>query len=385
VIEKLLENWLDNASERSYQAAFVHMLSGQGFAVVHSTRHNVLEYGKDVLAVSPTGEGCAYQLKGNPGGRLGLAQFRQEIQPQLVQLMSQPVVFPGFPARAHKSYLVTNGYFEEEVQRAIDDLNRGPYLSKVELLSRGDLLKWAKELGASLWPSELDHTRVLLEIFLADTADLLPVPKLSVLLSKVLSLGDEETLKGNPEFQRRVTSAALLTGITTAGFSNRENHFSVACAWVLFAANLIAAARKHEMELAGPAAEALSLAEGAAGDALVSLWSEVKGRHHLVEGHAFSDAEVWGWRYTTLVGAFSCLALFDESREILSEVDRDELHTWLRQRHKGLQIWGEAAIACLVPWLVWLRKHDPTLRPDVELAEVSRSSSRKTTLEVAPR
>lgn len=53
MIEKLLENWLDSASERSYQAVFVQILSAQGYRVVHSTRHTALEYGKDVLAIDP--------------------------------------------------------------------------------------------------------------------------------------------------------------------------------------------------------------------------------------------------------------------------------------------------------------------------------------------
>ena len=62
MIEKLLENWLDSASERSYQAVFVQMLSAQGYRVVHSTRHTALEYGKDVLAIDQDGNGCAFQV-----------------------------------------------------------------------------------------------------------------------------------------------------------------------------------------------------------------------------------------------------------------------------------------------------------------------------------
>lgn len=112
MIEKLLENWLDNASERSYQPVFVQMLSAQGYHVVHSTRHQILEYGKDILAVDPDGVGCAYQLKGNPGGSLGLRQFRDEVQPQLVQMMSQAIVFPGFPDGPHRSISWSTGLFD---------------------------------------------------------------------------------------------------------------------------------------------------------------------------------------------------------------------------------------------------------------------------------
>lgn len=70
MIEKLLENWLDSASERSYQPVFVQMLVADGYRVLHSSRHCLLEYGKDILAIAPDGVGCAFQLKGDPKGRM---------------------------------------------------------------------------------------------------------------------------------------------------------------------------------------------------------------------------------------------------------------------------------------------------------------------------
>ncbi len=121
--ERLLEGWLDSASERSYQGPFCQVLAAQGYAVLHSTRHAPIEFGKDVIAVAPDGVPCAYQLKGNPGSRLTHAQYR-EIAPQLFELATQSIVFPGRPPGPHRSYLVTNGNVDEEVQRAIDDMNR---------------------------------------------------------------------------------------------------------------------------------------------------------------------------------------------------------------------------------------------------------------------
>lgn len=372
MIEKLLENWLDSASERSYQAVFVQMLSAQGYRVVHSTRHTVLEYGKDILAIAPDGKGCAYQLKGNPGGKLGLDQFRRDVQPQLVQLMTQAVVFPGFPQEPHRAYLVSNGYFEEEVQRAVDDLNRMPYASKVLLISRGDLLNWCKKLGTSLWPSELKDTRLLIELFLSDPKDILPIKKLSSLVSKILAVESiDAKLSGKPEFYRSVTSAALLTGIATSGFAEAENHFAVASSWAFFVVTVIAAAEKHGFKLEEAALETLKLAEAAAGDALSQLWNEFKDREHLVEGNPLSDSEVYGWRYTTLLGAFSCLALFDDATPQLTEESRSQLKRWLVQPHRDFYLWGEGAVANLVPWLVCLRKYDATLRPDLQIAALT--------------
>jgi len=371
VIEKLLENWLDSASERSYQAVFVQMLSGRGYRVVHSTRHTALEFGKDVLAVAPDGAGCAYQLKGNPRGKLGLAQFRSEVQAQLVQLMSQPVVYPGFPSGSHKAFLVSNGYFDEEVQRAVDDLNRAAYLSKVTLISRGDMLDWCKSMGALLWPSELSDVRTLLEIVLSDSRDLLPTEKLSELLGKTLATNSiDERRVGQAELHRMVTSAALLTGIATAHFAESKNHYAVASAWTLLAVMVIAATEKHGHPLGTAAQETLNLAEAAALDALAELWEEVSGRTHLVEGNAMTDPEVYGWRHGVLLGALSCLAIAHDNTQLLDEESATKLKAWLLKPHQGINLWGEGAIVNLVPWLVYIRKHDPTTRPDLEIEEI---------------
>lgn len=369
MIEKLLENWLDSASERSYQASFVQMLGGQGYRVLHSTRHCALEYGKDVIAIAPDNVPCAFQLKGNPGGRLGLREFRAEIQHQLVQLISQPIVFPGIPkGTPHHSFLVSNGYFEEEVHRAVDDLNRGQYLSKVELIGRGQLLAWANQLGASLWPSEMTNVRELLEVFLHDGRDLLPLRRLASMLEEILALRmDDEPLK-RAKLQRASPSAALLTGIATHHFAAAENHFAVASAWCLFAVSIISCERSR-LNVSGTAKEGLALAEDAIKDSLVALWNEAQARSHLVEGNALADPELFRWRYTLLCGLFSALWFFPGDTDEDGK-RRTAISKWLRCRHEHLNLWGEGAIPCFLALLFFLRRTDATIRPDFELASL---------------
>lgn len=369
MIEKLLENWLDSASERSYQAVFVQMLSAMKYRVVHTTRHTALEFGKDILAVAPDDVGCAYQLKGNPGGKLGLSQYRSEVLPQLLQLISQPVVFPGFPPGAHRAYLVSNGFFEEEVHRSVDDLNRGPFASKVHLIGRGDLLQWAKELGPSLWPSELTDVRSLIELVMAQADDLLPTEALADLLGKVLSNDPARGGKvGEDEFHRRVTSAALLTGIATSHFAEANNNFAVASAWGLLAILIIGAAGKHRQPLDGATLATVRLAEDVALGALIELWEEVSARKHFVEGNGMTDPEVHGWRYGLLMSVLACLGIAHDDLSLLDDVSARELQKWLVKRHTGVDLWGEAALVYLVPWLLYIRRHDPTVRPDQEIA-----------------
>lgn len=373
MIEKLLENWLDNASERSYQAVFVQILSARGFQVIHSTRHTALEFGKDILAIDPEGTVCAYQLKGTPGGKLGLGAFRAEIQPQLVQLMTQCPVFPGIPEGVHSSFLVNNGYFQEEVTHAIDTLNRNPaFPSKVTLIDRGHLLGWCKELGTSLWPSELQNTRDLLELFLCDPKDLLPTKKLASLLEALFELHQAEPIVLKlSELERRAASAALLTGIATAPFAESSNHLAVAFAWTLFSTTLISAVEKHGQRLSGSLEQTLRLAELTIGDSLAELWEEVRTNPNLVEGNPLAEPEVRGWRHVTLTGALACLAFFDDAFGSLSEESRDGLTSWLKSPSLQFQVWGEGAIPPLVVRAVWCLVHAEGTTARGELAALA--------------
>ena len=238
MLNRILENWLDNASERSYQNVFCQILSAEGYTILHSTRHSALEYGKDVLAKSPNGEVCAYQLKGNPGSRLTLSQFTA-IQNQLTQLVTQPVIFPGISINSHKSFLVTNGYIDEEVQRAIDDLNRAFEKQNsigrpIEVIQRGDFIVWLKEYGSSLLPDEIKDFENLIKILNADGKYSFPIEIFHKLLSSILFLDTESKEISAAKLKRNVTSAAVLTEICLRNFSNCKNYYAEITAWVMF-------------------------------------------------------------------------------------------------------------------------------------------------------
>ena len=66
---KLVENWLTNAKELSFTAPFVQLLIAEGFTVLQS-KGGVNEQSKDVIAKSPEGKICCFQLKcGNIGSK----------------------------------------------------------------------------------------------------------------------------------------------------------------------------------------------------------------------------------------------------------------------------------------------------------------------------
>ena len=95
MIERVIESWLDNAVERSFQGPFCAMLAADGFTVVHLSRHCGMELGKDAIAVAPDGTPCAYQLKTAPAGRLSLRHWREEISRQVFDLVVGRIVHPS--------------------------------------------------------------------------------------------------------------------------------------------------------------------------------------------------------------------------------------------------------------------------------------------------
>lgn len=251
--EKLIERWLDSINERGYQAAFLQMLAGEGHAVVHSTRHMAIEFGKDVVSIDPEGVPCAFQLKGNPGGRLTLAQFR-EIKGQIEELVEQPIRYPGIPDTPHKCYLVTNGEVEEEVQRAIDDLNlgyqrRGFHLnSRLKLISRGMLLDWAVKYSSTFWPESFSIHEKLIRFYNEDGAGPLNLDLLSQGLDEILKISGEGSRLGTLEFERREISASLFITFAVRNFVNQKNHTAVASAFAALFVALICGQARHDVD-----------------------------------------------------------------------------------------------------------------------------------------
>jgi len=351
VLSKLIESWLDNASEKSYQPAFCQMLISRGYTVIHSTRHCPIEYGKDVLAIAKDGVPCAFQLKGNPGGSLSLSQFR-EIRPQLDELVNQHIAHPSISKDVpHRCYLVTNGRIEEEVTLAISQSNdtnaRDGYPHrKLETIAREQLLGWALELESDFWPSELTELRTLLEILTHHGDELFPVEKLHKLLEPLFKMTPGEGEKvGDAEFSRRLSSAALLTAVALKPFSGCANHFAVVSAWVIFSVYAIGFATKYKKraELVTPS---LNLAEEAIRDNLSMLLNEAHQRGGKYrEGNGIADFPVYAWRHTLLIGLASLYWLECERTGFWPKPEQKvEVEAILPEDQTKMSLWGEGAV-----------------------------------------
>lgn len=87
MLERVVDNWLTSANERSYEIPFAQLLISEGYRVLHGPVHHPFEHGKDIVALSPDGSLHAFQLK---AGDLSLAAL-EEIQAQLFALSATAV------------------------------------------------------------------------------------------------------------------------------------------------------------------------------------------------------------------------------------------------------------------------------------------------------
>lgn len=375
MLSRLLENWLDSANEKTYQPVFCQILSAQGHIILHSTRHNILEFGKDILTIDPDGEPCAYQLKGNPGSRLTLSQF-QQIQAQLVQLVTQPIELPARKVRPHKTFLVTNGEIDEAVTVAINSLNRGFEVQQtighpIETISRGQLLAWLIEMGLNLWPTELEDLNGLLQLLVWKGNDIFPINLLHDLLAPLLCLTNEIKTKPNAYIlQRRITSASILTAVSIKNFNLEKNYFAIISAWVLYCAYVIAACNRFKYSYNNNGKKAIDIAIKAIFDNLSGLCDELIEKKYYIEGNLLADNFVYKGRFTLLVALMSLYWFWCESEGWPNDSQQTFIKTFIPNGFRGLYLWGEGVVPQFLIYLWFQRAINTTPQPDFLLARL---------------
>jgi hypothetical protein len=347
VLERLVEYWLDSVNERTYQPAFIQMLVSDGHRILHSTRHAPIEFGKDVITVAPDGVPCAYQLKGNPSGRLTHSQFR-EILPQIQELVTMSIAHPSAPAQNHRSYLVTNGFIEEEVQRAISDLNigwerQGRPPNSLHVIDRGEFLRLANALGPAIWPFNIQNLNAFMELLAHDGRDELPVGKLTVMLESMYELEAENPLAARLELDRRASSTAVLISVSLRNFGIRENHFAVITAWTLYITHTIAACGRANLPISTTIQNSIAAARAAILDSLSDLTDEAIQSQHLIEGDVISDAPFYHARVTLLAALASVYLLWCD-REAIGNSNIPRILEFVSNSSIEKSLWGEAVV-----------------------------------------
>lgn len=366
MLERIIENWLDKASERSFQLPYCYMLSAESHTIIHLTRHCGMEMGKDIITISPDGTPCAFQLK---AGNISLAKWRTEVSPQIEDLVVGQINHPSVDNSVHhRSYLVTNGNIAEEVCRAIDDRNQTwesqgqPYL-RLKTIVRGQLIEKAKKLGTDLWPSETD-IQTLLEMFLESGRGVLPKGKLASLFESTFPLNPLDNGKdpSKAHCERAIASAAVWCAIATSSFSSENNHVAEIEAWMMYLSYVFALAEKWELPAKAYKSE-FEIAKQSIYNSLANLCDEIREQGHLVEGNLLADSCVYKVRVTWLLGLMSIYALWRRSDEVPKNEIDDFLREFCLEKRSQLELWGEAAIPQFLAFFWHFRKIDVTPEP----------------------
>lgn len=360
MIERIIENWLTKASERSYQKPFCYMLAKQGFRIIHLTRHNEWEFGKDILAISPNNEICAYQLKSKP--KIKLSDWRNELSKQIFDLVNLPVEHPSAPetGKWHRSFLVVNGDFEESVSEAINKFNRAQETAgykdrKLETITYGEMFAFAQELSKDLFPSELQNIKLLLELYLLDGNLILPREKYVQIFEEILETNSNKKISTN-ECIRRLNSAALVCSLALSNFSKEKNFVAEIEGWVIYLTCAFASIEKNKLKKTDWK-NIVEIAFSIIENTLEELYEEVKSRENVLEGHPKSimyDTVIIRQRVTYIIGFLSVRHLCKQ------EFNNPAFNNFLAKYDGKIEMISEYEFPLLFAYFLFLKKVNKT-------------------------
>ncbi|NSW53970.1 MAG: hypothetical protein HPY85_15825 [Anaerolineae bacterium] len=376
MIERIVENWLTNVNEKSFQIPFCQMLIGEGYQVIHLSRHGSFEEGKDVLAIAPDGIPCAFQLKGVKGKKISQTEW-STYHDQIIRLIETPIKHPSIGETLDRRvYFVTNGELDEEVRVEITNQNPDRVrrkLPELKTILKGELTTRFNKLHTNLWPIELQSERDLLELYLADGTGYLDKAKFAGLMeSIILSIDDPKQVDG----QRLLASAALFASFALYPFSQVENYIAVIEGWTIFIAYITSFIEKYRLTKKYWGGT-IQIAEEAIEIALINLWEEVKNLEYIVAGDALADQPFYKGRLTWITGYISSLVLW-QNGNISNVAPPEDFSDFLLKNLNELHLWGEAAIPQFLS-IVWaLRNIDHQYLSDRLLYSIYQGTLAKT-------
>lgn len=248
MIERLVENWLDNAGERGYETPFAQLLTLEGHRVLQGPVHHPFEHGKDIVTIAPDGAACAFQLKGPDLRRI--VDF-EAIQGQLLALVTTAISHAGIgtPRRPDRVYLVTNGVLTPPVRDRLERFNIGNVAlggPTIEPVEREHLLSRFIAAHGDYLPQHLPDLRTLLELYYAEPTTLFPASSFAEYVTALMPFPPSQP--SAPNRRHAVTSAALLTAYAARSWTQAENHLCTAQAWLTYCITLLRFAEVRQLD-----------------------------------------------------------------------------------------------------------------------------------------
>ena len=236
--ERLVEDWLSKANERSFQTPFAQSLMAKGMQVLR-LGHSPHEHGKDIIAVDQGGGVHAYQLK---GGDLDIKDFENNF-PQITALVETQVEDPSLRGNPqHNPYLVISGQASIPVLDRIRVHNitwEKRSFKPLQVINGRQLVSGFMEMSGNFWPQAPEDSRRFLTLYLADGKGNLDIDSFSKLIAGVADLNPRQP---KTEVERRLASVNLFANYALSPFQVAANHWELVQGWTVTAAYIAWAA-----------------------------------------------------------------------------------------------------------------------------------------------
>jgi hypothetical protein len=243
--ERLVEDWLTKANERSYQTPFAQALLAEGMQVLR-VGHSSHEHGKDVIAIDKNEKIHAYQLK---DGDFDLKDFEKEFG-QITALVETQIEHPSISGQPrHQPWLVISGQVSMPVEDRIRVHNnqwRKRKCTPLKLMTGRQLQAKFANMAAGFWPQMPEDSHRLFNLYLADGKGSLDRDAFSKLIS---STTDAEGELPKAAVVRRLSAANLFASYALSPFYKSQNHWELVQGWTMTAAQIAWVANNAKLSL----------------------------------------------------------------------------------------------------------------------------------------
>jgi hypothetical protein len=342
--ERLVEDWLAKANERSYQTPFAQSLLAEGNEILR-VAHSAHEHGKDIISIDANKKVHAFQLK---DGNLDLKALEANFG-QITALVETPVEHPALKGQPkHQPWLVISGEMSIPAEDRIRAHNvswkrRG--FTPLRTLNGKQLLKQFAKMASNFWPQMPEDSRRLFNLYLAEGAGCLDRDNLAKLFDGLSGSGKRVP---KAEAARRLASINLFASYAMSPFYGAKNHWALIQGWTITAAHIAWSAENSGLPFASWR-PTLRIAVEEALNSLSALCEESLEQNALGPGVGFEIDELTRSRYTICAGAMAIKVLTDRFRGNIwkrEDVVRYKLEQLLKNGR--ICIWGESAIPFLL-------------------------------------
>lgn len=242
--ERLVEDWLAKANERSFQTPFAQSLLAEGMEVLR-VGHSSHEHGKDVIAIDKDRKIHAYQLK---DGDFEIKDFEKDLG-QITALVETQVEHPAISGQPrHQPWLVISGQVTIPLEDRIRVHNirwRKRLYTPLKLITGPQLLAIFAKMAVNFWPQMPEDSHRLFNLYLADGKANLNREAFSKLIAGV-TVPEGKAKKA--EVERRLAAANLFSSYALAPFYVSKNHWELIQGWTMTAAQIAWAAEEAGLQ-----------------------------------------------------------------------------------------------------------------------------------------